>query len=204
MKRAVILHGTGGSPESNWFQWLETELKKRGLEAWLPALPNTDQPKLSANAAFVRENAPFVLDETTLIIGHSSGAVLALILAQQSAAPLGGVAAVSVFHNDSLFGDAPARAGLPETYAAIEWEHNDSLFDVPFDYSAIKNRARKLLFVHSDDDPYVPLPQAQHVADSCSGEMLVIPGQGHFNLEKSQDYKSFPKLIELLDARSML
>ncbi len=204
MKRAVILHGTGGSPESNWFRWLESELKRRGLAVWLPQLPNTQRPSLREGADFVHAKAPFTLDEDTLLIGHSSGAILALILAQESSAQLGAVTAVSVFHNDAATGDDSRLGNLPHSYAAVEWDANSMLFDVPFNYSLIRQNARRLLFVHSDDDPYVPLQQAQYVADSCGAAMVIIHGQGHFNLEQSLEYARFPKLVELLEARGMV
>lgn len=200
----MILHGTDGSPESNWFRWLVSELRERELEVWLPTLPNAKRPSLRDNADFVHANVPFVLDKDTLIIGHSSGAILALILVQEAVQPIGGVVAVSVFHNDALSSNAVRVGNLPREYAAITWDANDRLFDVAFDYEAIKKRTHKLLFVHSDTDPYVPLEQAQYVADNCGGEMVVIPDQGHFNLEQGPDYKKFPKLIELLEERSLL
>lgn len=184
MKRVVILHGTLGSPEGNWFRWLEHELLDRGFEVWLPALPYAEQPSLSWWSRFVWENRPFELDQDTLVIGHSSGAILALILAQQSSVRLGATVAVSVFYDNSL-----------------GWEPNAKLFDVPFDWQAIRAHAGPMLCIHSDNDPYVPLGQAQFVADACGAEMLLIPGQGHFNLEQSPDYVAFPRLMRLLQER---
>jgi uncharacterized protein len=186
-KNALILHGTLGSPDGNWFSRLKDELEKRGLEVWLPQLPHPEQPSLKEEADFVHKNCPFPIDENTLVIGHSSGAILALILAQQNTQPIGAVAAVSVFHDNSL-----------------DWDPNTKLFDVDFEWSAIQQNARKLLFVHSDDDPYVPLEQAQYVADNCHAEIIVIPGQGHFNLEKSPNYKAFPELLTLLGLHGIL
>ncbi len=181
MKTAIILHGTLGSPEGNWFRWLKAELEKEDLEVWLPELPNAAQPSLKEWANFVHQNAPFPLNQDTLVIGHSSGAILALILAQQSKTPIGAITAVSVFHDNSL-----------------KWEPNDKLFDVPFDWQKIHQNTLKLLFIHSDNDPYVPLDQAEYVAQNCGAPIITIPGQGHFNLEQSPSYKEFPKLMELL------
>lgn len=182
MKTAVILHGTLGSPEGNWFRWLGQELKKQGFQVWLPQLPHAEQPSLQEWSEFVQTECPFTINSETLIIGHSSGAILALIVAQQNPEPIGCVVAVSVFHDNSL-----------------NWTPNSRLFDVAFNWEAIQANIQKLLFIHSDDDPYVPLDQAQFVADHCKAEMVVIPNQGHFNLERSEEYSKFPKLLEILN-----
>jgi predicted alpha/beta hydrolase family esterase len=187
VKKAVILHGTQGSPEGNWFRWLEGELSSRGLKVWLPALPSAEQPSLRRWAEFVSHNVPFDLDDETVIIGHSSGAILSLILTQEAATKLGGVVAISVFHDNSL-----------------GWDANNKLFDVELDYEKIKSNAGSLLFVHSDNDPYVPLEQAKYVADNCQAEIIVVPGQGHFNLEASEAYTQFQLLLDLLNKRQLI
>jgi len=184
MKTAIILHGTLGSPDGNWLQWLKNELEARDYTVWLPQLPHADQPSLKEWSAFVKQHCPFPIDEQTIIVGHSSGAILALVLAQASAETIGAIVDVSVFHDNSL-----------------QWEPNNRLFDVQFDWEAIRKGVRKLLFIHSDNDPYVPLEQAQYVANNCAAELLLIPGQGHFNLEQSDEYKRFPKLLEILEER---
>lgn len=187
MKKAIILHGTLGSPEGNWFSWLKSELEARHIEVWLSQLPHAEQPSLREWADFVYDNCPFTIDEETLVIGHSSGAILALILAQESDKTIGAAVAVSVFYDNSL-----------------QWEPNSRLFDVDFNWPMIANRCHKLLFVHSDDDPYVPLEQAKHVAEQCDSEIVLIPEQGHFNLEKSESYKQFPALVELMARQSII
>jgi len=180
MKTAIILHGTLGSPDGNWFAWLKDTLEAQGMRVWLPQLPQAAQPSLREWANFVRNHCPFVIGGETLVIGHSSGAILSLVLAQQSKVPIGGVVAVSVFHDNSL-----------------QWEPNNRLFDIRFDWRKMQRQAQKLLFIHSDDDPYVPLEQATYVATHCQAEIVVIPKQGHFNLEKSHTYKAFPQLLEI-------
>ena len=187
MKTAIILHGTLGSPDGNWFQWLKTELENRGLQVWLPQLPHAEQPSLNEWYTFIQKECPFTINQDTLIVGHSSGAILALIIAQNNMEKVGAIVDVSVFHDNSL-----------------QWGPNDKLFDVPFDWAAIRQGVHNLLFVHSDDDPYVPLDQAQYVANNCGAELTMIPGQGHFNLEKSEEYRQFPQLLELIDQRGIL
>lgn len=184
MKNVVILHGTLGSPQGNWFLWLKHQLELRGCTVWLPELPHAEHPRLSEWAAYVQKECPFPLDENTLIVGHSSGAILALILAQEQSGtkPIGGIICVSVFHDNSL-----------------RWEPNNDLFDVAFNWKRILAQGASPLFIHSDNDPYVPLEQAQYVAENCHAELITIPGQGHFNLEQSKDYMQFPKLLEIIE-----
>lgn len=187
MKTAIILHGTLGSPDSNWFQWLKKELEQRGLTVWLPQLPQAEQPSLRKWQRFIKEQCPFPINEETLIVGHSSGAILALVLAENNMDKIGAIVDVSVFHDNSL-----------------QWQPNDQLFDVQFDWTAIQEGVNELLFIHSDSDPYVTLNQAQFVATNTSADMIVIPGEGHFNLEQSDAYKQFPKLLEILQERKLV
>lgn len=108
-------------------------------------------------------------------------------MAENNTEKIGAIVGVSVFHDNSL-----------------QWQPNDKLFDVSFDWSAVSGGVNKLLFIHSDNDPYVPLDQAQYVATNIDAEMIVIPGEGHFNLERSAEYKQFPKLLEILDDRKLI
>lgn len=186
MKKAIILHGTLGSPDGNWFQWLKKELEQKGLTVWLPQLPQAEQPSLRKWQRFIKEQCPFPINEETLIVGHSSGAILALVLAENNMEKIGAIVDVSVFHDNSL-----------------QWQPNEKLFDVQFDWTAVREGVKELLFVHSDNDPYVPLNQAQFVADNCRAEMIVIPKQGHFNLEQSNEYRQFPKLLEIMEEKEL-
>lgn len=187
MKTAIILHGTLSSPDGNWFQWIKNELEQRGLTVWLPQLPKAEQPSLRKWQLFIKEQCPFPINEETLIVGHSSGAILALVLAENNMEKIGAIVDVSVFHDNSL-----------------QWQPNDLLFDVQFDWTAIREGVNELLFIHSDNDPYVPLNQAQYVSTNTSAEMIVVPGEGHFNLERSNEYKQFPKLLEILEERKLV
>lgn len=188
MKRAVILHGTQNSPEGNWFRWLETELITSGLEVWLPQLPKAEHPSLAEWADFVHKECPFVLDEETLVIGHSSGAVLGLILAQQNEQPLGGAVSISAFKDNDF----------------LKWDACDRLFDVPFDFDAMRTGAKSIIMIQSDTDPYVPMEHAKYLSDNSGAELIIIPGQGHFNLEQGDHYRQFPQLLEILKQRSFL
>ncbi|MEO5691385.1 MAG: alpha/beta hydrolase [Candidatus Saccharimonadales bacterium] len=187
MKTAIILHGTLGSPDGNWFQWLKKELGQKGLIVWLPQLPQAEQPSLKNWQRFVKIQCPFAINEDTLIVGHSSGAILALVLAENNMEKIGAIVDVSVFHDNSL-----------------QWQPNDLLFDVRFDWTTIRQGVNELLFVHSDNDPYVPLNQAEYVATNTCAAIVVIPGEGHFNLERSDEYKQFPKLLKILEERKLV
>lgn len=187
MKTAIILHGTLGSPDGNWFKWLQSELEQKGVAVWLPQLPYAERPSLKKWQQFINEQCPFPINKDTLIVGHSSGAILALVLAQTNMEKIGAIIAVSVFCDN-----------------ALNWEPNDQLFDVQFDWPAIRQGAHSLLLIHSDNDPYVPLNQAQYVATNTKAELLVFPGQGHFNVEFSEAYKQFPELLAILADRELI
>jgi predicted alpha/beta hydrolase family esterase len=184
MKRFLILHGTGGSPDSNWFMWLKGVLIGKGFQVWLPQLPNADTPNVKTYNKFLLSNNDFIYDKDTIIIGHSSGAVETLSLLQHlpKDAVIKAAILVSAFKDD------------------LNWDSLKELFAVPLDFAEIKKHCSGFYFIHSDNDPYVSLDHAQYLAKMTGGKLTVYEGQGHFSTKLGSRYKQFPQILELIES----
>jgi predicted alpha/beta hydrolase family esterase len=186
MKNVLILHGTQATSKSNWFTWLKDELKKKDFKVWLPDLPNANLPSLTGINKFILSSKDWEFNSDSIIVGHSSGAIAILSILGElpSDIVIDKCIFVSYFTKESSGG---------------KWELNAKLFDYDFDFAKIKNKAKKFIIIHSDNDPYVPLEDAKELAKKLGGELIIKKGQGHFNLEKSEDYRQFPFLLELIE-----
>ena len=181
MKNALILHGTNGTSKGNWIPWLKAELEKVGYQVWTPDLPGADKPSIKRYNEFLFENKDFSFNEETIIIGHSSGSVEILGLLQEL---LENIKIKAVYLIGS-FKDNLGRDDLRE------------LFEEPFNFGLIKTKASKFVYFHSDDDPYCPLEHAKYLVDKTNGELIILPGQKHFNISTAgEKYKKFPELLE--------
>ncbi len=179
-KNALILHGTGSNSNKNWFPWIKEELEKIGYNVWVPDLPGADVPNVKRYTEFLLAS-DFKFGPDTIIIGHSSGSVeiFGLLQSLPDGVKTGPVYLVGSF-KDSL-----GREDLEE------------LFLEPFDFEKIKNKARKFIFIHSDDDPFCPLDHARYLSEKVNGELVIIPGQKHFSISTSgEKYRRFPELFE--------
>lgn len=183
MKNALILHGTGNNSKGNWFPWLKKELESKGWKVWLPNLPDSDAPNIDKYNDFIFSNHSWQFDEKSIIVGHSSGAVAILGLLQNLPDEV-------VVDTCILVGSFKDKLG-DDNFAG--------LFKEPFDFENIKKHSKKIIFIHSDNDPYCPLEGAEYLARQLGGELIVMKGQGHFNLEISLKYKEFPKLLEIIE-----
>ena len=180
MKNVLILHGTANTSEGNWFPWLKQELEKRGYTVWAPNLPNADEPDEKRYLDYIFANKQWKFTPDTIIVGHSSGGVAALKVLQQLP--------------DGVIIDRCITVGaFTNTHG---WDDIAGLFTAPFNFPEIKKHARKFIVYHSDDDPYVPLSDAKELESNLSAELVFIAGQGHFNLEKGDQYRMFPELLE--------
>lgn len=190
MKDALILHGNDDSSKRHWYTWLKTELDREGYTTWSPDLPQANNPNLTRYNDFIFSNKDFQFNEETIIIGHSSGAVaiLGLLQALPENALVNSVYLVGSFNQD----------------LHAEGVHHEELFLVPFDFEKIKKKARKFIFVHSDDDPYCPLVQAEDLAQKTKGKLIVLKGQKHFSTTTAGEaYKQFPKLLEIIQKETL-
>lgn len=179
MKNALILHGISNNHTGNWFPWISHELIKLEYKTWVPDLPQADTPNISKNNKYIFSHWEF--DVNSIIIGHSSGAVAALGILNEL--PPNEVIDKAILIS-SFIKPAPGFAGHRE------------LFLTPFDYKKIKTKAKQFILFHSDNDPYVPLEQAETLSQWVKGELIVVKGAGHFNLESNPPYKTFHQLLE--------
>jgi predicted alpha/beta hydrolase family esterase len=73
------------------------------------------------------------------------------------------------------------------------------LFLEPFDFDYIKQKAKRFIFIHSDDDPYCPLEHAQYLCKMTNGKLILQKGQQHFSTSTAGDnYKEFPFLLDMI------
>lgn len=191
MKRAVILHGTDGSPQGVWIPWLKARLEKHGYTVWAPELPANHTPNRKTYNNFLLSSDWDFTDN--LVIGHSAGAVSVLNLLEDARCPHIATAVMV-----SAWSDTEA-AGLSKK--GFTSDQFDDLFPPDgFDFDLIRSKVAHSLFFHGDDDHYCPLDQAKWLTDQTSSELIVIPNGGHLGSK----FPEFPQLLEALESRNWL
>lgn len=180
--RAIIIHGTKGSSQGNWYPWLASELQKLRVETIVPQMPTPENQTLDSWRKTFKEYCGEI-SRDDILIGHSCGAVLLLRLLEESAQSAAFTVLVS-----PPFGEI----GVPE-YDAL----NSSFLDKPFDWSEIISKTGRLAYLMADNDQYVPQEQLLEVASSLNVKPLIIKGGGHLNSETG--FTTFPQLLYLLN-----
>lgn len=190
MKRAVILHGTDGTPLENWFPWLKGQLETKGYEVWVPQLPGASEPNARRYTQFLLNDGWDFADN--LIIGHSSGAVEILHLLQNLPEGVSVRTAVCVAAFSEVLAEEP------------DWKQLKGLFEEPFRFAKIKQNAQDILFVHASNDPYCDPKQAEMLAEHLNAEYIELPDGKHFSASRDPAWREFPQLLQILNERDLL
>jgi len=103
-----------------------------------------------------------VQDERTIVVGHSSGAVAAMRLAEQQ--KVLGIVLISACHTD----------------LGLKSERIAGYYSRPWLWDAIKANAGWILQYHSDNDPFIPVEEARHVAKSLGSDYFELVGKSHY------------------------
>lgn len=182
MKNAVIFHGTSSNPHANWFDWLKKHLEANDYSpVWVPQLPNAESPDMTRYREFVF-NSDFGFNTETLMVGHSSGAVTVLSI-------------LEALPDDTCIGTA-VMVGVYRP----EIKHFSS--PEALDISKIKGKAKRFVFIHSDNDPYCPLEHAEYFSKELGGELIMIPGQDHFSAQINPIHTTLPEMLDILNLKS--
>lgn len=196
------MHGSYGSPEENWFRWLEGKIKETGSEAILHQFPVDDWDMVTKIGPdkidsftpvqslsvwedyFVKNILLSVQVEPFIFIGHSSAPIFMLHMLQKYSFTLAGAIFVAPFF------DIPDKPAIWQFYPI-----NKTFYNYDFDFSKIKSQILgKTYVVYGDNDPYVPAGQSPLFAEKIGSELIVVKAGGHCG----SIFKEFPLLLELV------
>ena len=173
--RVILVHGFKSSPQANFFPWLERELRSRGFDVVVPALPDPENPDRDLwNQTLVDACAP--LTENDIIVGHSLGGAAALRMLEACEAR-----------------STPHAAILVSTPWMIKDEKFRGFFMSELDFEVLMWRASKFVIVHAENDPIIPIEHAKRYAGALHASLITPPTGEHFQGEE------YPILLETIE-----
>lgn len=178
----IIIHGTGGSPNGNWFQWAAKELQSRGHNVIVPRMP-TPENQSADNWHRALADAVGEIGPGTILIGHSCGATFLLHVLENLEHPI----------TQSIF-----ISGFIDILGNEFFDNlNRTFVEHDFDWTRIRANAGQINILHGDNDPYVPLPAAERLANGLQTPITVIPNGGHLNSDAG--YTEFPQILGIIE-----
>lgn len=185
MNNYFILHGTGGSPEENWFPWLKNEIEKQGKKCTVPQFPVGDKQSYES---WSNELDKYLdkgeINENTIFITHSISPIFIIKYILDHKIQVFGLVSVSGFNNYYF-------KGKLKDYNKL----TDSFF-VSDDTGKVNKYCRFVYCIYSDDDPYIKRRALEAFAIELSAEKCVINSGGHFN--RDSGYLRFDKMLEII------
>lgn len=171
MKRVFIIHGWGGDPEESWFPWMKSELEKKGVQVFVPAMPDTDHPKIETWVPFLSEllGTP---DPETFFVGHSIGCqtILRYLETLPEDTKIGGAVFVGGWYNVRNIDDEEDKEIVGPW---VITPRNDEKIK--------KIIGGKAVAIFSDNDPYVSLDNKPIWEEKVGAKTILEKGKGHFN-----------------------
>ena len=180
MDNYIVIHGSFGSNQGNWFPWLKGELEKLNKNVVVPQMPVG-----VGNQNF--ENWSKVLDElnvneNTTIIAHSIAPIFVCKYLITNKIKVKKLIFVCGFNN---------YLGLDPDFDAVNGPmFIDNLED-------IKNYCDDIICYYSDNDPYVKFEIEKEFADTVSNEQHIIKNGSHLNSESG--YLKFEEILSNIE-----
>ncbi len=179
MNNYIILHGSFGSKDGNWFPWLKKELETKNLNVIVPQMPIGIGNQTFENWA--NELDKITINENTTIIAHSIAPVFVCKYLINKMIKVKKLIFVCGFNN----------------YLGINTEY-DTVNKPMFlnNLKDIKKYCNDIVCFYSDNDPYVNFEVEKEFADTISNEQYIINDGGHINSESG--YTEFKDILKVL------
>ena len=164
----LLVHGSFGSPFSNWIPYLRKEIENKKLEVYTPDFPTGVGYQNYENwsrllKTYVEAN---IINENTIIFAHSIAPIFICKFLVENKIEVKRLVFVCGFNN---------YLGIDKDYDAVnESMYFDNLTDV-------KNCCDDIVCFYSDNDPYVKYEAEKDFADAITENQIMISGGGHLN-----------------------
>ena len=186
-KKLFIVHGWAGYPEEGWFPWLKKELETKGFEVSVPQLPDAENPRIHTWVPALAR-AVGTPDEQTYFVGHSMGCqtIARYLETLPKGVQVGGAVFVAGFfkHLEGLEDDEDVQ------------ETDKHWLGTVINLDKIKVHLPKSVAIFSDNDPWVPLDNADDFRDRLGSEIILEHAKGHFS--GSDGVKELPVVLQKL------
>ena len=178
MVRVVFIPGNGGgSPKKdNWFPSVGKLLQEQGIEVVAEEFPDNVLARAQYWLPFLKDDLK--VDDKTILVGHSSGAIAAMRIAEEM--PILGSVLVGTYYTD----------------LDMEAEKQSGYFETPWNWEAIKNNQQWTIIFASQDDPWIRVEEPRYIHNKLQCEYHEYTNQGHFG----GDYHKpeFPELVQAI------
>lgn len=164
MKTAYIFHDSFCDPFSEWYPWMKTTLEAKGYLVVVPKFPSPAGQSCESWKAVIKNYIP-TFDGETLLIGHGTGGLFALRLAQESTQKIRGLFLV---------------AGYGEPIGNIGYDRiNATFYEPAFDWKKISETVSVIRVFAGEADPFVPSAISERIAEHLGENLETIPQGGH-------------------------
>ena len=178
-----IIHGSFGSPYSNWFGWLTDFISADGKQVYVPDFPIGVGLQNYGNwSKLLKVYLDLgLINENTTIIAHSIAPVFVCKFLVENKVRVKKIISVCGFNN---------YLGINEDYDAV----NKSMFFENLE--EVKDFSKEIICFYSDNDPYVKFEAEKDFADRIATEQVLLHNAGHINAESGFD--TFENIVSYL------
>lgn len=174
----VIIPGNGGShiETDHWYGWLRDELTNNGYNVTATDMPDPVAAHQNIWLPYIENE--LIKSPNTIAIGHSTGAV----------------AIMRYLETHKLVG--AILIGCNYTDLGFEDEKEAGWYDAPWQWDQIKANANWITQFASNDDPFIPMSEVEHIHTMLGSNLINLPGRGHFMTDHNSLNSTFPEIVE--------
>lgn len=179
MKKVFLIHGFEGTPNGGWRPYLMRELEKQDVYACSLSMPSPDEPQLSYWLDEIKRYVNTNPRDDIFLVGHSLGGTAILRYLEQ-------------FDCKNIKGVVIASAPCHQN----KNEKIKTFLSANFEWSQVKNKVKNVVVIHGDNDPNVPMSDAEEITKELGGKLIVIPNGKHLN--GSAGFVELPEALSAL------